>query len=227
MGPKDKREKITIVGVTRHVLHYGLEGVVPAQFQVYSPLVQIDDEILPIVHDVGVALRGPHAAQLAAAAQTALGAYDAEMPLSDAATMEQLIADSVGGRKFAMLLLGVFALVALLLAVVGLYAVMSYMVSQRNHEIGVRMALGANAGDVQRMVVRQGLVLVGIGLGVGLAASLALTRVLAALVNGVSATDPLTLGGVALVLTVAATVASLLPARAATRVDPMVVLRYE
>jgi putative ABC transport system permease protein len=104
---------------------------------------------------------------------------------------------------------------------------MSYMVSQRNHEIGVRMALGANAGDVQRMVVRQGLALVGIGLVLGLGASLALARVLAALVNGVSATDPVTLGAVAAVLTVAATLASLIPARAATRVDPMVVLRYE
>jgi putative ABC transport system permease protein len=121
----------------------------------------------------------------------------------------------------------VFAFVALLLAVIGLYAVMSYMVTQRNHEIGVRMALGANAGDVQRMVVRQGLTLVAVGLALGVGASLALTRVLSALVNGVSASDPVTLGAVGLVLTVAATLASLIPARAATRVDPMVVLRYE
>jgi putative ABC transport system permease protein len=141
--------------------------------------------------------------------------------------MDQAIADSIGGRKFAMLLLAVFAVVALLLAVVGLYAVMSYMVSQRNHEIGVRMALGANAGDVQRMVVRQGLTLVGIGLGVGLLSSLALAKVLATLVNGIGATDPATIGAVSVLLTIAATVASLLPARAATRVDPMVVLRYE
>ena len=109
----------------------------------------------------------------------------------------------------------------------GLYAVMSYMVTQRYHEIGVRMALGASAGEVQRMVVRQGLMLVGIGLGVGLAASLALARVMASLVNGVGASDPMTLGAVAIVLTLAATLASLIPARAATRVDPMVVLRYE
>ena len=141
--------------------------------------------------------------------------------------MDQLIADSVGGRKFAMLLLGVFAFVALLLAVVGLYAVMSYMVTQRNHEIGVRMALGASAADVQRMVVRQGLTLVAIGLGIGLAASLALARVLATLVNGVSATDPLTLGAVGFVLAVAATLASLLPGarRHSRRPDGRLALR--
>jgi len=220
-------KKADIVGVVRHVMHYGVEGRVPAQYEIYSPIVQLPDNILPLVHEVNIALRGPHARQLGAVARTALDAYDSEMPLSDETTMEQAIADSIGGRRFAMLLLGVFALVALGLAVVGLYAVMSYMVSQRNHEIGVRMALGANAGDVQRMVVRQGLALVGIGLVLGLGASLALARVLAALVNGVSATDPVTLGAVAAVLTVAATLASLIPARAATRVDPMVVLRYE
>ena len=218
---------VRIVGVVGHVLHYGLEGTVPARFEMYTPLQQLPDDILPLVHDVHVALRGAHPERLADAARTAIAGYDAEMPLSDVRTMERLIADSVGGRKFAMLLLGVFAIVALGLAVVGLYAVMSYMVSQRNHEIGVRMALGADPARVQRMVVRQGLALVGVGLGVGLGASLALTRVLSALVNGVTATDPLTLGGVAAVLTVAATVASLIPARAATRVDPMVVLRYE
>ncbi len=141
--------------------------------------------------------------------------------------MTRQIADSVGARRFAMLLLGIFAGVALVLALVGLYAVMSYMVTQRYHEIGVRMALGAQAGDVSRMVVRQGLLLVGIGLGVGLGASLALAKVMAALVNGLSATDPLTYGVVAALLTAAAVLASFLPARAATRVDPMVVLRYE
>jgi putative ABC transport system permease protein len=226
-GMRNEPEQPLIVGVTRHVLHYGLEGAVPAGYQMYVPLVQLPDKILPLVHDVGVALRGPHPAQLGGAARTALDAYDPEMPLSDVATMDQLIADSVGGRKFAMLLLAVFALVALLLAVVGLYAVMSYMVTQRNHEIGVRMALGANPGDVQRMVVRQGLMLVGLGLVVGLGASLALAKVMSSLVNGVAATDPLTYGAVAALLTLAATLASLIPARAATRVDPMVVLRYE
>ena len=174
----------------RHVLHYGLEGRVPAQFQLYTLLSQLPDNILPLVHEVNIALRGPHAAQLVGAARTALAAYDAEMPLADVITMDQAIADSIGGRKFAMLLLAIFAVVALLLAVVGLYAVMSYMVTQRNHEIGVRMALGASAGDVQRMVVRQGLMLVGIGLAVGLGASLALARVLATLVNGVGRHRP-------------------------------------
>ena len=226
-GPPDKPSVKVIVGVVRHVLHYGLEGKVPAQFQVYSPLAQLSDEVLPLIHNLGVALRGRHPATLAGAARTALDQFDAELPLSDVETMEQLIADSVGGRKFAMLLLGVFALVALLLAVVGLYAVMSYMVSQRNHEIGVRMALGADAADVQRMVVRQGLVLVAIGIVLGLGASLALGKVMAALVNGVPVTDPLTFAAVGLVLTLAATLASLIPARAATRVDPMVALRYE
>jgi putative ABC transport system permease protein len=220
-------KKADIVGVVRHVMHYGLEGRTPAGYEIYSPLVQLPDDILPLVHEVNLAMRGPHAAQLGAVARTALDAYDSEMPLADEITMDQAIADSIGGRKFAMLLLGVFAFVALGLAVVGLYAVMSYMVSQRNHEIGVRMALGANAGDVQRMVVRHGLTLVGIGLGIGLFASLALARVMASLVNGVAPTDPATLATVSVVLIIAATVASLLPARAATRVDPMVVLRYE
>ncbi|HEY2745781.1 MAG TPA: ABC transporter permease [Polyangia bacterium] len=216
-----------IVGVVRHVMHYGLEGRVPAQYEFYSPLAQVPDPILPLVHEVNIAMRGPHAATLGAVARTALAAYDSEMPLADETTMEQAIADSIGGRKFAMLLLAVFAVVALILAVVGLYAVMSYMVTQRNHEIGVRMALGANPGDVQRMVVRQGLVLVAIGLGLGLGASLALGKVMATLVNGVGPSDAVTFAAVSLLLTIAATAASLLPARAATRVDPMVVLRYE
>jgi predicted permease len=226
-GKPDNQTHLRIVGVVRHVLHYGLEGDVPAQYQFYQPLAQLPDDILPLMHDIGVVLRGPHAMQLADAARTALGDYDAEMPLSDVTSMDQLIADSIGARKFAMLLLAVFAFVALLLAIVGLYAVMSYMVSQRNHEFGVRMALGARAADVQRMVVRQGLTLVGIGLCVGIAVSLALAKVMAALVSGLSAVDPVTYVSVGALLAAAAALASFLPARAATRVDPMVVLRYE
>jgi predicted permease len=220
-------KNIRVIGVAGHVLHYGLEGRVPAHFQLYTPLAQFPEPFLPYIHELGVALRGPHAAQLIEPARTALAAYDPELPLSDVATMHKLIADSVGARKFAMLLFGAFAVVALLLAVVGLYAVMSYMVTQRNHEIGVRMALGARGADVQRMVVRQALRLVALGLVVGVGVSLALTRVMTSLVNGVSTTDPITYGAVGLVLALAATLASFVPARAATRVDPMVVLRYE
>ena len=221
------RVQLRIVGVVRHILHYGVEGPVPAPFQLYLPLLQLDDKLLTLWHEMGVVLRGRHPAQLVGPARAALDGYDPEMPLSDVATMEQRIADSVGGRRFAMLLLGVFAGVALLLAIIGLYAVMSYMVAQRQHELGVRMALGARAADVQRMVVRQGLTLVAIGLGLGVAVSLALARLMAALVNGVAPTDPLTYAAVGTLLALAAALASFLPARAATRVDPMVALRYD
>jgi putative ABC transport system permease protein len=220
-------KKADIVGVVRHVMHYGLEGRVPTQYEIYSPMVQLPDQILPLFHEVNIAIRGPHAAQLGAVARTALDAYDSEMPLAEQTTMDQAIADSIGGRKFAMLLLGVFAFVALGLAVVGLYAVMSYMVSQRNHEIGVRMALGARPANVIGLVVGQGMRPVVLGLGGGLVAALALSRLLTKMLFGVSPHDPRTLVSVAVVLTVVALLASYLPARRATRVDPLSALRSE
>jgi putative ABC transport system permease protein len=141
--------------------------------------------------------------------------------------MEQVIADTLWQPRFNLQLIGVFAGVALLLAAVGLYGVMAYSVAQRTQEIGLRMALGAQGRDVLKMVVGQGMKLALLGVTLGLIASAALTRVMTGLLFGVSATDPTTFAGVALILALVALGACFVPARRATRVDPMIALRYE
>jgi putative ABC transport system permease protein len=145
----------------------------------------------------------------------------------DIATMEQLLAKSVMQPRFSTFLFGLFALLALALAAIGLYGVMSYVVAQRAHEIGVRMALGAQRRDVLGLIVRQGLTLTMIGSAVGLAAALAVTRLLASMLYGVSATDAPTFIGVSLFLIAVALLASYMPARRATKVDPLTALRHE
>jgi putative ABC transport system permease protein len=218
-----------IVGIVEHVNNYGLNVPEPVQPQLYYPFKQIPEKYLPdILSGVYVAARtGGEAAALAPAVRRESQAIDPSQPLYQVNTMEQVVADSIATQRLSTTLLGFFAAVALALAGVGIYGVMSYAVSQRRHEIGIRMALGAQPRDVLRMVVGQGMLLAGLGLALGLAGAFALTRVMASLLYGVSATDPLVFLSVPFALAAVALVANLVPARRAMRVDPMVALRYE
>ncbi len=166
-------------------------------------------------------------AQLIKSARAELKAFDPNQVVCRTQTLEQLLRTSVAPRRFNMMLLAVFGGVALVLAGVGLYGVMSYAVSWRTHEIGIRMALGARRTNVLSLVVRQGMTMALIGLGIGLVGALLLSRLLRGLLYGVSPTDPLTFVGVSFVLMMVSVVACLIPARRATRVDPIVALRSE
>jgi putative ABC transport system permease protein len=154
-------------------------------------------------------------------------ALDADQPITNVATMEERLSQSLSQPRFSTMLLGLFAAVALLLAAVGIFGVMSHVVTQRTHEIGIRMALGAQRLDVLKLVVGHGMRLTVIGLTIGLAASFALTRLMSSMLFGVSATDPLTFLAISVLLASVALLACYFPARRATRVDPMVALRYE
>jgi ABC-type antimicrobial peptide transport system permease subunit len=162
-----------------------------------------------------------------AQAREALRAVDPRLPMINPRTVEAVVDESMASTSFTVVLLGIAAGIALLLGTVGIYGVISFIVSRRTQEIGVRMALGAPAQTVLRSVVGQGLVLTALGLAVGLGGAWALSRALASLLYGVSATDPLTFGGTALLLGLVALAATWFPARRASRVDPVEALRAE
>jgi predicted permease len=165
--------------------------------------------------------------QLAASVKETISSLDRSVPVSNAVSMEQVVSDTLWQQRFNLQLIGLFAAVALVLAAVGLYGVMSYSVTQRTHEVGLRMALGAGRSDVIKLMVGQGMKLAVIGVGVGLLTAFALTRLMTTLLFGVNATDPLTFGGIALLLSLVALLACWIPARRATTVDPMIALRCE
>ncbi|HEV2420746.1 MAG TPA: ABC transporter permease [Candidatus Acidoferrales bacterium] len=220
-----------IVGVAGHVKHWGLDenSKSPVLAQLYFPLSQVPDKFMPLMSKGATFVMrtrlNPDA--VLPSIRHAIEQVSSEQVMYGAETMDDTIARSLAARRFAMILLGVFAALALILACVGIYGVISYLVGQRTHEIGVRIALGAQRSDVLRLVLGQGTKMALIGVAVGIAVALGLTRLMANQLFGVSAHDPLTFGGVAVVLILVALAACYLPARRAMRVDPIVALRYE
>ena len=212
---------MTIVGVVADARHQGLDQ--PAEPAVYDSYAQT---VQPWKRWMYLAVRGSEdPARLAAAVKRQVWTVDARLPVTRVRTMAEVASASLAGRQFVMLLLLIFAGVALLLAAVGIYGVIAYAVALRTHEIGVRMALGAGPRDVLALVLRQGLALTAAGVALGVAASLALTRIMVSLLYGVGATDPTTFGAIAVVLALVALLACYVPARRATKVDPVVALR--
>jgi putative ABC transport system permease protein len=218
-----------IVGIVSHVRNYGLDTPGPVQAELYYAFKQVPDKFLPqLAGRMSVVARTTtDQTALTAAVRHEVQAVDPNQPVFNVNTMQQVLADSLASQRLSMLLLSIFAGVAMILAAVGIYGVLSYTVIQRTHEIGIRMALGARVPDVIRLVLGHAMMLVTIGIGLGLVGAFAVTRVMASLLYGVSATDPLTFGGVSLLLAAIALVACLIPARRATKVDPMVALRHE
>jgi putative ABC transport system permease protein len=209
-----------VVGVVGDAKHYWLED--QPKPQMYGSYTQQPGYFATVVIRTTV-----EPLALTESVRQAVWKVDADQPMWKIRTVEFLVDRSVANRKFLMALMGIFASLALVLTMIGLYGVISYLVNQRTQEIGIRMALGAQMGDILRLVLKQGMLLVLLGVGLGLAASWMLTRLMVRLLYEVSATDPLTFVTISSLLIVVAFLACYLPARRATKVDPLVALRYE
>jgi putative ABC transport system permease protein len=209
-----------IVGVVGHVKNYGVDQ--DSRVELYLPYLQrsVGSLTLLVRTDGDPARLGPPL-------RAAVAAADPGLPVFSVRTLEDIVSDRSAQRRLAVVLISVFAGLALLLAAVGIYGVMSYAVTQQTQEIGIRMALGAEREQILRMVLRHGSLMALLGIGIGLAAALALARLITSLLFQTSATDPPTFSLVPLLLAAVALLACYLPARRATRVDPMVALRYE
>ena len=222
---------VLIVGVVAHVNQWGLDSDATnvLRAQIYEPYMQLGDDDMSLVPpgtSVIVRYAGPATAAFNGIRRS-LQQRNSENIVYNAQTMDDIIGNTLAARRVSMILLGAFALLALVLASIGIYGVISYLAGQRTHEIGIRMALGAQRGDVLRLVLGEGVKMALVGVGIGLAVALGLTRLMSTLLYGVSATDPLTFTSVAILLALVALVACYIPARRAMRVDPMVALRYE
>jgi len=213
---------ITIVGVVGNVRHFSLAA--PEEPAIYTPYAQSGQEWKRWSN---IVVRTPASAATTAQLKAMVWKVDPLIPVTNIRPMSEVMAVSLAEQRFNILVLGVFAGVALLLASVGLYGVLAFLVGQRTREIGIRMALGAETSDILRLVLGQGLILAGAGVAAGLVLSLAATRTLAGLLYGVSPTDPSTFTALAALLIAVALAACLIPARRAAKVDPMVALRYE
>jgi putative ABC transport system permease protein len=220
IGPSDGSEWREIVGVVADVKHFGLDA--EARPTMYLPYTQAPSRGMSLVVRTS---SDPSA--VIPAARSIVMSLDPSLAITGVQTMESLISDSIAGPRFTLLVFSIFAGLALVLAAVGLYGVMSYTVAQRTAEIGIRMALGAQRRDVLRSVLGHGMMLTAIGLALGIAGALALTRATSKLLFGVSPTDPLTFVSIAVILAAVACLACYLPARKAMKVDPIVALRYE
>ncbi|MFZ0333697.1 MAG: FtsX-like permease family protein, partial [Candidatus Acidiferrales bacterium] len=225
-------KQLEIVGVVAHSKQSGLdetdEGAISAP-QLYTATLQIPDQLIQgSFSSSGFSVRtagSPDA--FAGSIRDAVHQFNSKAVFYQPDTMDNIIARSLAARRFAMILLAVFAALALLLSSIGIYGVISYVVGQRTHEIGIRIALGAQRRDVLKIVLGQGAGLAFLGVLIGLAAAAGLTRLMTSILYGVSATDPLTFAAVAIILTLVALAACYIPARRAMNVDPMVALRYE
>jgi predicted permease len=221
-----------IVGLVGHVKQWGLDAdddKRALRAQVYLPFMQMPDVAMALVPaGTGVVVRSNGAVPgLFDSIRHVVQEINSQHVVYGAETMDEIISSSLAARRFSMILFGVFAMLALVLSSVGIYGVISYLVGQRTHEIGIRIALGAQRRDVLRLVLGEGARMALLGVVIGLAAALGLTRLMANMLYGVSATDPLTYAAVAILLTMVALAACYIPARRAMRVDPMVALRYE
>ena len=220
-----------IVGVVGHVKHWGLDLEAdrhPLQEQIYSPFLQIPDAAWSGPPQAGVVLRSAGSPLgMVGAVREAIVKLNSQNVMDEARAMEAIIAESLAARRFSMILLGIFATLALLLSSIGIYGVTSYVVGQRTREIGIRIALGAQRSTVLWLMLGEGMKMAMIGVVVGIVAAAGLTRLMSQLIYGVSAADPVTFTGVIIVLTTVAFAACYVPARRAMRIDPMVALRYE